>query len=685
MGKLKSEKIFSILTTSSISHKGKDYCSWGLRTTTMVIGQLHYGLFGLYALSSLVKGSEGVVGVPESKQSLYVPRDDGKWACLGDASIVIEASQVNDGICDCPDGSDEPGTGACGMKAPQFYCENGDFLPRYISQSKVGDGVCDCCDCSDELLTKDGVFYRGTQCHDLRASFDKFLSQELKNHHHGLQKLLQLKAKSPVSIKTQEGLSQEIKSLSEQLSNNERILASEKLAHAEILKTENPMLYEFEQLHVDSIAAAVNDQLGEVIRVGKAYENLVGILDALVKNYSNHLMDLVVNENVKKYQFYKQKNLSKITCNSENDNEQLEQLLVYFQNELPELFSKGLSDKPAKYIQGKATFVDMLILGKAEYTEVVVDAINRLRSILKDVAENYNRNYQDQGVKQAAEAFKHYTEKFANVDVVRLPQDLVGDLDSLKTFVMKKAPELATSSSSLETQDEDGPMGIMQQIQNWIGEVPNFFKPNMRRQIEKHEQHVRSLKAQIAARRKDLTNLIEQESSGADERTKHTKALIDSTNMYLEKALDSYIYGIQYNGQILQKENSGDQHSVLIGGFSSLRLNEELAKLKYKEYVRINYSGDDELVQHLISETTDEKEDYLFGNLYQLNNGLQLEFNNGDKCWNGPRRSATVFVQCSDKQELKKITETSRCRYSVEIESPLGCSEDFIYQPFKAE
>ncbi|CAR25849.1 hypothetical protein ZYGR_0A04210 [Zygosaccharomyces rouxii] len=651
----------------------------------MVNSQLKYGLLGLYSLFSLVKGSEGVVGVPESRQSIYEPRDDGKWACLGDANVIIEATQINDGICDCPDGSDEPGTGACGMKAPQFYCKNGEFLPRYISQSKVGDGVCDCCDCSDEQLTKGEVFYRGTQCSDLRTSFDKFVQQELENHHHGMQTLLQLKAQSPAPVKTQEGLSEQIRSLSEQLSNNEKILASEKADYAEKLKAENPLLYEFEQLHVDALANAVNDQLSEIIRVGRAYEDLVRILDALVENYSSHLMDLVVNENVKKYQFYKLKKLSKISCNPGNDNEQREQLLVYFQTELPELFANGLSDKPAKYIQGKATFVDMLILSKAEYTEVIMEAINKLRSILQDVAENYNRNYQDQGVRQAAEAFKHYTEKYATVDIVRLPQDLMDELDHLKSFVIEKAPELVSSSPSLENQDEAGQTGVMQQVQNWVGGIPNFFKPDMRGQIEKHEQDVRSLRAEMAARRKELTSLVEQESSGADERTKYIKALIDATNLSLEKNLDAYIYGIQYNGQILQKEKSGDQNSVLIGNFKSLRLNEELALLKYKEYVRINYSGDDELVQHLISETTDEEEDYLFGNLYQLNNGLQLEFENGDQCWDGPRRSATVFVQCSDKQELKKITETSRCRYSVEIESPFGCSEDFIYQPFRAE
>lgn len=641
----------------------------------MVASQVGYGLLGLIAFSTFAKGSEKVVGVSESRQSLYEPGKDGKWKCLGDNNVVIEASQINDGLCDCPDGSDEPGTGACGMKGPQFYCENSDFMPRYISQSKVGDGVCDCCDCSDEKLTNGEVFYRGTECSDLQKSFKRFTDQEYANYAKALKKLNQWKSESIIPVKTEKGLSEEIRSLSGQLSSTERILASEKDEYAKKLETENPLLYEFEQLHVDNIAKRVSEQLIEIMRVSKAYEDLINILDALSENYSKHLMDLVVNENVKKYQFYKQKSISEINCNSVNDNEQREQLLEYFQTELPELFSKGLSDKPAKYIQGKAAFVDMLILGKAEYTEVIVGAIEKLRSMLQDVAENYNRNYQDQGVKQAAEAFKHYIEKYATVGIVELPQDLVNDLDNLKAFVTEKAPKLISSSPSIEDQDKNGPIGIIQQVQYWMGEVPNFFKPDMKGQIERHEQDVRSLRLQITEKRKELSNLIEEKASGVDEKTKEIKALIDSTNMYLEKPLDEYIYGIQLNGQILQKEKSGDQQSVKIGDFKSLRLNKELALSKYEDHININYSGDDDLMKHLVNETTNATQDYLF--TLRFNNGLQLEFDNGDKCWDGPKRSATVFVQCSDKPELRKITETSRCRYAVEIDSPLGCSNIF--------
>ncbi len=55
--------------------------------------------------------------------------------------------QVNDNFCDCPlDGSDEPSTGACPNS--DFKCSSPDG--KVIRSSRVNDGICDCCDGSDE-------------------------------------------------------------------------------------------------------------------------------------------------------------------------------------------------------------------------------------------------------------------------------------------------------------------------------------------------------------------------------------------------------------------------------------------------------------------------------------------------------------------------------------------------------
>jgi hypothetical protein len=65
-----------------------------------------------------------------------------------DKSKTLPMSRVNDGYCDCPDGSDEPGTNACGTG--EFYCRNTGSVPLLIQKWMVNDGVCDCCDGSDE-------------------------------------------------------------------------------------------------------------------------------------------------------------------------------------------------------------------------------------------------------------------------------------------------------------------------------------------------------------------------------------------------------------------------------------------------------------------------------------------------------------------------------------------------------
>jgi len=90
-----------------------------------------------------------VRGVAPEKQTAY----DQKVQCISPAgeSIDVPPSAVNDDFCDCADGADEPGTGACaGQEQTMFYCTNEGGTPRLIYSSRVDDGICDCCDGSDE-------------------------------------------------------------------------------------------------------------------------------------------------------------------------------------------------------------------------------------------------------------------------------------------------------------------------------------------------------------------------------------------------------------------------------------------------------------------------------------------------------------------------------------------------------
>lgn len=100
-------------------------------------------------------------GVPLEKASFY--QGGTEFRCLSNGKS-IPMSYVNDDYCDCEDGSDEPGTSACGNG--QFYCENKPYKGNYILSSRVNDGICDCCDGSDEY---DGTIACGNTCEKMFA------------------------------------------------------------------------------------------------------------------------------------------------------------------------------------------------------------------------------------------------------------------------------------------------------------------------------------------------------------------------------------------------------------------------------------------------------------------------------------------------------------------------------------
>jgi len=54
-----------------------------------------------------------------------------------------------------------------------------------------------------------------------------------------------------------------------------------------------------------------------------------------------------------------------------------------------------------------------------------------------------------------------------------------------------------------------------------------------------------------------------------------------------------------------------------------------------------------------------------------------MMWTDGQGCWNGPKRSATVYVTCGSETKLISADEPDTCRYVFEMESHIGCDDDY--------
>ncbi|KAJ7229083.1 glucosidase II beta subunit-like-domain-containing protein [Mycena pura] len=248
----------------------------------------------LPALASIDK----TLGVPPTLLSRYSPPKSGSWKCL-DSSKEIPWDFVNDDSCDCPDGSDEPGTSACPNST--FYCQNVGHIGATIPSSRVNDGLCEpqCCDGSDERpgvcpnsCTEIGEQYRKQRDAErkiqktgakIRSSYIVFAHKEKKR----LEGLL-------------ESLTQEIVVREKEVTRLRDIAdRTESLSAAALEHKKQSPLY----TTLVSQAAALRTLQREHKKHLERERELGDILDALRKGYNPNYQDMAVLEAVRGWEY----------------------------------------------------------------------------------------------------------------------------------------------------------------------------------------------------------------------------------------------------------------------------------------------------------------------------------------------------------------------------------------------
>ncbi|KAJ1674756.1 hypothetical protein EV182_002625 [Spiromyces aspiralis] len=563
-----------------------------------------------------------VRGVSPELLSRYQPNSDHTFQCL-DGSKVIPYSRVNDDYCDCPDGSDEPGTPACNNG--KFYCRNEGHLPAVIDSRRVNDGVCDdrCCDGSDEWNS--GIF-----CPDRCAAFDEAYQKELAKKRRV--ELAGGKIRQEYIARAR-SLSQE---RSEEIAKVEAKLAEVSKEIGELEKRQ-AALEERERRQFEEMDSEKERQLkavreGALPAMTKLRQHLfevdtglrddvhllVRLLNGVKTDHNPEYNDPAVAEAVEAYDavVIKHSDLEAEALREWTNDE-----LATQQREDSERHKLDVKD----YNSCSKAISDL----QANIDRSESD-LSELERILGDLSANYNRNYHDSVVKGAAQEYAKYLQR---KEVRNSAESWLAELESAEQWrreFEEAAEEIGRISAQFANAGSAG-SDDAEDKGNWAGKV---LRSVWKRVTHGEEDELKSVRDRLIKANRDKS-----ETEAEVTRLKQDlEAVAGQDQMFLalkgecmSKDLGQYTYEICWLGQATQIENQGgNRHSL-------------------GTFVGFNEGGG-------------EGPGY-FTHLYK----------NGAYCWNGPSRSIMVTLECGEVNEIISVVEPSKCEYNARILSPAAC------------
>ncbi|KAG0264317.1 hypothetical protein BG011_007065 [Mortierella polycephala] len=376
-------------------------------------------------------------GVAPSRAKLYLPDNSNNWKCL-DGSKTIPFSAVNDDFCDCPDGSDEPGTPACGNG--YFYCVNLGHTPAYIKTSRVNDGVCDpeCCDGSDEFA---GQVQCPNVCEQVGAAAKKERERVRKVQKEG-SKIRQgyIAYGKDAKEKLQGQLN---KKMAEQpLIQQRATQAKATLDKANAKRQEylEKSKSEREAARKLQLAPLIEQQTQRLAHANKAKVMFRTTLDELKEKHNKNYHDLAVKTTISGYDEY-----------------------------LEELEKKSAEDTTQKDNDAdKNLTADQLMHSVQDQTYNARKDIGAMFQLIKAMKEGYNTEYNDEAVLKAINAFDEFApswqdeqNEFVGEEPIVIPADNFeapkleeGGADTLYERTQKVAKKVGLGSLFREHKSE---------------------------------------------------------------------------------------------------------------------------------------------------------------------------------------------------------------------------------------
>lgn len=307
-----------------------------------------------------------------------------------------------------------------------------------------------------------------------------------------------------------------------------------------------------------------------------------------------------------------------------------------------------------------------------EQRDAAKERIAELEAILSTFKEEYNPNFNDEGVKRAVRSWEEYAarEKPAEGDAAR-----DRDLDEISK---PDAESGAIRWSEWEDPDESDA-----DVRMYLVEAILVFREADSRQVYKIEEYLPTpIRDWVDQKLRDLRIMLVENGilAGSRDSGSESKAVANARDA-LKSAEDDLRKNqdqLESHKEDLNKDyGQDDVFRALKGRCVSKDSGEYVYELcwldrtKQKSKKGGSETGMGNFVR-LDSITVDE-EVPPDGKGLGSGERVALRYENGQHCWNGPNRSTLVVLACAENDEVWKVVEEEKCVYRMEVGTPAVC------------
>lgn len=306
------------------------------------------------------------------------------------------------------------------------------------------------------------------------------------------------------------------------------------------------------------------------------------------------------------------------------------------------------------------------------------DRVDQLEDILSKLKEEYNPNFNDEGVKAAVKGWEDYA--------ASQPGEKKSDLaDSDIMEVLKEDGETSgVNWAEFETDDTgDADIGIY--FPAWLrafNKVDWLTRCNIVYDLEAYLPAF--IRDWVHEKLNSVRSWAIQNGILADNPTSGTESrLVIAARDAVEAAKNEHsskTSALEEEKRDLEKDYGPDD---IFRALKSKCVSSEAGEYEYElcwfdrttqkskkghgntnmgNFVRIDKQNADE----------EERAD---GKGLGKGQRMVLRYENGQGCWNGPNRRTDVWLACAETDELWRVTESEKCVYKMEVGTPAACED----------